>query len=233
MGCSLGGEPLHWERMAPLPVSDASTSTTTDTALEFYKWGFNAQSPPRPQMTQLTRLAKRWLQPEHCSPEQVLEKVVTHHFLQTLPPELQKAVELKEPATTKTMIEATEAAQTVLAMSRASERRPIASWPAGKVPSPFGRKSALSTTELISQIRGKGYHVNLLKNGSSLLLLSLCSPRLFRTVPGRKFPLGKTCPLPCSKTCVSAWTGIIVSYRTSPAAPKYCTIASLPLPGWW
>uniref|UniRef100_A0A8B9J4Q1 SCAN box domain-containing protein n=1 Tax=Astyanax mexicanus TaxID=7994 RepID=A0A8B9J4Q1_ASTMX len=84
-------------------------------AQEFYKWGFNAQSPPRPQMTQLTRLAKRWLQPEHCSPEQVLEKVVTHHFLQTLPPELQKAVGLKEPATTKTMIEATEAAQTVLA----------------------------------------------------------------------------------------------------------------------
>uniref|UniRef100_A0A3B1JYH3 SCAN box domain-containing protein n=1 Tax=Astyanax mexicanus TaxID=7994 RepID=A0A3B1JYH3_ASTMX len=72
--------------------------------------------PPRPQMTQLLRVAKRWLQPDQLSPEAVTERVTMDHFLRALPGELRKAVGLRSPTSIKEMIEATEAAESVLAV---------------------------------------------------------------------------------------------------------------------
>uniref|UniRef100_A0A3B1KH20 SCAN box domain-containing protein n=1 Tax=Astyanax mexicanus TaxID=7994 RepID=A0A3B1KH20_ASTMX len=95
-------------------------------AISFYKWTFKPNAPPRPQMTQLLRLAKRWLQPDQTSSEGVVERVVAHHFLHTLPSELQTAVEFQPGERVMVLIPTT----------------PASSWLAGRVHSLSGRRSA-------------------------------------------------------------------------------------------
>uniref|UniRef100_A0A3B1JMD0 SCAN box domain-containing protein n=1 Tax=Astyanax mexicanus TaxID=7994 RepID=A0A3B1JMD0_ASTMX len=101
-------------------------------AISFYKWTFKPNAPPRPPLTQLLRLAKRWLQPDQTSSEGVVERVVAHHFLHTLPSELQTAVGLQGAPTMRGMVEATESAQTILSMARPIEKRSPGPFPTQK-----------------------------------------------------------------------------------------------------
>ncbi|KAG9282403.1 hypothetical protein AMEX_G1064, partial [Astyanax mexicanus] len=71
---------------------------------EFHRWGYKTSQPPRPQMTQLLRTGKRWLQPEQLGPEAVTERVVMDHYLRSLPLELRKAVGLRNPTSAKEMV---------------------------------------------------------------------------------------------------------------------------------
>uniref|UniRef100_A0A8B9REN1 SCAN box domain-containing protein n=1 Tax=Astyanax mexicanus TaxID=7994 RepID=A0A8B9REN1_ASTMX len=72
-------------------------------------------------MTQLLRVSKRWLQPDQLGPEAVTEQVTMDHFLCALPGVLRKSVGLTSPTSIKEMIDATEAAESVLSLGR-SER---------------------------------------------------------------------------------------------------------------
>uniref|UniRef100_A0A3B1KDF6 Gypsy retrotransposon integrase-like protein 1 n=1 Tax=Astyanax mexicanus TaxID=7994 RepID=A0A3B1KDF6_ASTMX len=96
-------------------------------AAEFHRWGFKTSQPPRPQMTQLLRTAKRWLQPEQLGPEAVTERVVMDHYLRSLPLELRKAVGLRNPTSAKEMVEATEMAESVLTLSRPEKKESASS----------------------------------------------------------------------------------------------------------
>uniref|UniRef100_A0A3B1K349 SCAN box domain-containing protein n=1 Tax=Astyanax mexicanus TaxID=7994 RepID=A0A3B1K349_ASTMX len=81
---------------------------------EFHRWKFRHSSSPRMQMSQLLRVTRHWLQPDHLAAEVVTESVAMDHFLRAVPGELQKAVGLKDPSTAQEMVEATEAADFIL-----------------------------------------------------------------------------------------------------------------------
>uniref|UniRef100_A0A3B1IND4 SCAN box domain-containing protein n=1 Tax=Astyanax mexicanus TaxID=7994 RepID=A0A3B1IND4_ASTMX len=108
-------EALKSEILARLGLGPAAA------AAEFHRWVFRPLQPPRPQMTQLLRVSKRWLQPDQLVPEAVTEQVTMYHFLCALPGVLRKSIGLTSPTSIKEMIDATEAAECVLSLGR-SER---------------------------------------------------------------------------------------------------------------
>uniref|UniRef100_A0A3B1IRR8 SCAN box domain-containing protein n=1 Tax=Astyanax mexicanus TaxID=7994 RepID=A0A3B1IRR8_ASTMX len=110
--------PSEPTRSAPLAV----VTFTRAAAAEFHRWKYRHTDSPRVQMSQLLRITRRWLQPDRMTVAGIIERIAMDRFLRSLPGELQKSVGWKDPASSKEMVEATEAAESVLAINR-HERR--------------------------------------------------------------------------------------------------------------
>uniref|UniRef100_A0A8C5MLZ8 SCAN box domain-containing protein n=1 Tax=Leptobrachium leishanense TaxID=445787 RepID=A0A8C5MLZ8_9ANUR len=66
-------------------------------ARRFSNWTYEEKTPPRTQMFDLMHLARKWLQPEHQSPTQIVETLVLDKFLRGLPRSLREWVEQGNP----------------------------------------------------------------------------------------------------------------------------------------
>lgn len=93
---------LKAEIMARLGV------TTAVLAHRMHTWKFRTGQSPRGQMHELLLLAKKWLQPEKLSAQQVVERVVLDRYLRALPEELQQWVSLGDPQSPDLLVEMVE-----------------------------------------------------------------------------------------------------------------------------
>lgn len=87
-------------------------------AQQFNAWSYTPGVLPQAQMTQLQRVAERWLQLGKLSGAAIVDRVVMDRFLRAVPGESKRALGAADPATPRGMVELIECADANLSMWR-------------------------------------------------------------------------------------------------------------------
>ncbi|XP_073727643.1 uncharacterized protein [Misgurnus anguillicaudatus] len=118
-------------------------------AQRYHAWCFKKEQPPRTQMHELMRLAKKWLEPGRHSATEVVDSLVMDRFLRALPIEAKRFVCLNNPSSPQELIEEVERYQASAEML--NSRSPTSAQPQQKFfqrtstprwPSPQGKRSS-------------------------------------------------------------------------------------------
>nr|KAG8538848.1 hypothetical protein GDO81_021967 [Engystomops pustulosus] len=73
-----------------------------------HQWAYSEKLPPRSQMCDLIHLVRKWLQPEDCTPAQMVERVVLDKFTRSLPSRLQRWVGQAGPTKAEELVSLVE-----------------------------------------------------------------------------------------------------------------------------
>ncbi|XP_063080013.1 uncharacterized protein LOC134469917 [Engraulis encrasicolus] len=98
-------------------------------AQRFHGWTFQVDQAPRAQMHELSRIARKWLEPEKNTAAAVVETIVVDHFLRALPYEAKRFISQQALTTAAVTIEAVEKYQATTEMLRATKRDPRTTTP--------------------------------------------------------------------------------------------------------
>ncbi|XP_063070441.1 uncharacterized protein LOC134461440 [Engraulis encrasicolus] len=98
-------------------------------AQRFQSWTFHADQAPRTQMHELSRIARKWLEPDKNTAADVVETIVVDHYLRALPYEAKRFVSQQALTTVDLTIEAVEKYQATTEMLRTSKRDPRTTTP--------------------------------------------------------------------------------------------------------
>ncbi|XP_073728094.1 uncharacterized protein [Misgurnus anguillicaudatus] len=118
-------------------------------AQRYHAWCFKKEQPPRTQMHELMRLAKKWLELGGHSATEVVDSLVMDRFLRALPIEAKRFVCLNNPSSPQELIEEVERYQASAEML--NSRSPTSAHPQQKFflrtstprwPSPQGKRSS-------------------------------------------------------------------------------------------
>ncbi|KAG8546365.1 hypothetical protein GDO81_019102 [Engystomops pustulosus] len=73
-----------------------------------HQWAYSEKLPPRSQMHDLIHLVRKWLQPDDCTPAQMVERVVLDKFTRSLPSRLQRWVGQAGPTNAEELVSLVE-----------------------------------------------------------------------------------------------------------------------------
>ncbi|XP_063060131.1 uncharacterized protein LOC134453222 [Engraulis encrasicolus] len=91
-------------------------------AQRFHSWTFNPDQPPRAQMHELARIARKWLEPEKNTAAAVVEAIVVDNYLRALPYEAKRLISQLALTTAELTVEAVEKHQATTEMLRTSRK---------------------------------------------------------------------------------------------------------------
>ena len=91
-------------------------------AQSFHSWTFQPDQPPRAQMHELGRIARKWLELEKSTAPAVVEAIVVDHYL--LPYEVKRIISQQSLTTADLTVEAVEKYQATTEMLQASRKEP-------------------------------------------------------------------------------------------------------------
>ncbi|XP_063044707.1 uncharacterized protein LOC134438913 [Engraulis encrasicolus] len=93
-------------------------------AQRFHSWTFHPDQPPRAQMHELARIARKWLEPEKNTAAAIVEAVVVDNYVRALPYEAKRFISQQALTTAELTVEAVEKYQATTEMLRASRKDP-------------------------------------------------------------------------------------------------------------
>lgn len=95
-------------------------------AQRFHEWEFRPSESPRSQMYELMRVAAGWLQPNHLTVTQVVERLVVDRYLRALPYKMKEVASQANPQTSDQLVALVERHQVTSALLKPSrsERSP-------------------------------------------------------------------------------------------------------------